>query len=138
MRWKASAALSSAAMRLVRSSITFAVVLTFPLFLPPYIVALGWFSVLGRQGLLAAALGPGAGVSASAFFFGLGGAVLVLTTAYTPIVVHLVRIALGSIDPAIEEAARLHFRWRRIVWRACVGSQQWNRSGRPRGLKEPS
>jgi len=95
----------------------FAVVLTFPLFLPPYIVALGWFSVLGRQGLLAAALGPGAGVSASAFFFGLGGAVLVLTTAYTPIVVHLVRIALGSIDPAIEEAARLRFRWRRIVWR---------------------
>jgi len=89
-------------------------VLTFPLFLPPYVLALGWFSVLGSDGLLAAALGPGA---AFRFFFGLGGAVLVLTTAYTPIAAHLVRIALRSIDPTLEEAARLSFRWPRVVWR---------------------
>lgn len=88
-------------------------VVTFPLFLPPYVLALAWFSVLGSDGLGAAALGPGA---ASRFFFGLGGAVLVLTIAYTPIAVHLVGIALRSIDPALEEAARLSFRWPRIVW----------------------
>lgn len=94
-----------------------AAVLTFPLFLPPYVVALGWFTVLGRQGLFAAALGAGAGVRASGFFFGLGGAVLVLVTAYTPIVIHLVRIALRSIDPALEESARLRFRWLRVARR---------------------
>ncbi len=94
-----------------------AAVLTFPLFLPPYVLALGWLTVLGREGLLAAWLGPGAGAAASRFFFGLGGAVLVLTTAYTPVALHLARIGLRSIDPAIEEAARLRFRWPRVLWR---------------------
>ncbi len=95
----------------------FAAVLTFPLFLPPYIVAIGWFGVLGREGLVARVFGPGPGVSTSGFFFGAGGAALVLATAYTPIAVHLVWMALRSIDPGLEEAARLRFRWQRIVWR---------------------
>ncbi len=93
-----------------------AALLTLPLFLPPFIVALAWFNVLGRQGLAAALFGAGIGARASGFFFGLGGAVLVLTTAYTPVAMHLVRIALGSVDPTIEEAARLRVRWRRVVW----------------------
>src|SRR5262249_34946097 len=38
--------------------------LTFPLFLPPYLVALGWFAVLGRQGLIAALFGAGSGIGA--------------------------------------------------------------------------
>jgi iron(III) transport system permease protein len=92
-------------------------VLTFPLFLPPYVVALAWFSVFGWGGILAAALGPGAALEGAHFFFGLGGAVLVLTTAYTPIVAHLVRIALRSVDPALEEVARLSFPWPRVLWR---------------------
>jgi iron(III) transport system permease protein len=89
--------------------------LTFPLFLPPYSLALGWFTVLGRQGLLAGALGSAAGVRSSDLLFGLGGAILVLTTAYTPIVLHVVMIALRGVDPASEEAARLRFPWRRVV-----------------------
>lgn len=96
---------------------TLMVLLTFPLFLPPYILALGWFTVLSRQGLVTALLGPLVGIATSDAFFGLGGAVLVLTVAYTPIVLHLVRIALRSIDPATEEAARLRFPWLRIIWR---------------------
>jgi iron(III) transport system permease protein len=91
--------------------------LTFPLFLPPYLLALGWFTVLGRQGLVAGMLGPLAGAATSDAFFGLGGASLVLTVAYTPIVLHLARIGLTSIDPATEEAARLRFRWPPIVRR---------------------
>jgi len=91
--------------------------LTFPLFLPPYILALGWFTVLGRHGLVAVVGGAAAGLWASDMFFGLGGAVLVLTIAYTPIAMHLVRIALRSIDPTIEESARLRFRWPRVLWR---------------------
>jgi iron(III) transport system permease protein len=92
------------------------VLLTFPLFLPPYVLALGWFTVLGRQGLVTTLLGPGAGSATSHALFGLGGVVLVLTVAYVPIVLHLVRIGLASVDPAIEEAARLRFSWSRCVW----------------------
>jgi iron(III) transport system permease protein len=91
-------------------------VLTFPLFLPPYIVALAWFTVFGWDGFLAA-LGPSAALGGSRFFFGLGGAVLVLTTAYTPVAAHLTRIALRSIDPSLEDVARLTFPWRRVLWR---------------------
>lgn len=96
---------------------TLMALLTFPLFLPPYVLALGWFTILGRQGLIAALLGPTAGVVTSDAFFGVTGAVLVLTVAYTPIVLHLARLGLRAIDPATEEAARLRFRWARIVWR---------------------
>jgi iron(III) transport system permease protein len=93
------------------------VLLTCPIFVPPYLLALGWFTVLGRQGLVKMLFGPLAGVATSDAFFGLPGAVLVLTVAYTPIVLHLVRVGLGSIDPATEEAARLRFRWPTIIWR---------------------
>jgi len=91
--------------------------LTFPLFLPPYSLALGWFTVLGRQGLLTVVFGPAVGLRSSDLLFGLGGAILVLTTAYTPVVLHLVAIALRGVDPASEEAARLLFPWRRVVGR---------------------
>jgi iron(III) transport system permease protein len=56
-------------------------VLTFPLFLPPYILALAWFTILGRHGVVAAIAGGATGIWASDMFFGLGGAVLVLTLA---------------------------------------------------------
>src|SRR5262249_59468328 len=79
--------------------------------------ALGWFSVLGRGGLLAAVFGSDTGIIASDAFFGLSGAALVLTIAYTPVVMHLVAVALRMLDPAIEEAARLQFRWPRILRR---------------------
>jgi iron(III) transport system permease protein len=95
---------------------TLMAVLTFPLVLPPYVLALGWFTVLGRQGLVAALLGPSAGIVTSDVFFGVGGAVLVLTVAYAPIVFHLVRLGLRAIDPATEEAGRLCFTWPRIAW----------------------
>jgi iron(III) transport system permease protein len=96
---------------------TLRALLTFPLFLPPYVLALGWFTILGRQGLIMALLGPSAGSATSDAFFGVSGSVLVLTVAYTPIVLHVVRLGLRSIDPATEEAARLRFSWSRVVWR---------------------
>jgi iron(III) transport system permease protein len=96
---------------------TLTALLTFPLFLPPYVLALGWFTILGRQGLVSALLGPSAGIATSDAFFGVSGSVLVLTVAYTPIVLHLVRLGLRAIDPATEEAARLRFGWARVVWR---------------------
>ncbi len=94
--------------------------LTLPLFLPPYVLALGWFTVLGREGLLAQIAGPAAAIRTSGLFFGFAGAALVLTIAYAPISFHLVRIALGAIDPAAEEVARLHARWPRILRRISI------------------
>lgn len=64
-----------------------------------------------------ALLGPSAGSAAAGAFFGISGSVLVLTVAYTPIVLHLVRLGLRSIDPASEEAGRLRFGWCRVAWR---------------------
>lgn len=96
---------------------TLLALLTVPVFLPPYVLALGWFTVLARHGLVAALLGPSAGVATSDAFFGVRGAVLVLTVAYTPIVLHLVKLGLRGIDPATEEAGRLRFPWPRIVRR---------------------
>jgi iron(III) transport system permease protein len=89
--------------------------LTFPLFLPPFVLALGWFAVLGREGLLANVAGQAAGARASDLLFGAGGAILVLTVAYTPIAFRLVRVGLAAIDPAAEEAARLHRGWARTI-----------------------
>jgi iron(III) transport system permease protein len=89
--------------------------LTFPLFLPPFVLALGWFTVLGREGLVTGVGGPEAGARASELYFGPAGAALVLAVAYTPIAFHLVRIGLAAVDPAAEEAARLHRGWRRAL-----------------------
>jgi len=72
----------------------------FPLFVPPFLLALGWFHVLGRGGL--AGSEPGARV-----LFSAPGAVLVLAFALTPVVTSLVAIGLQAVDPSLEEAALL-------------------------------
>ena len=71
----------------------------FPMFLPPFLLGLGWFQLLGRQG-------PLGSETASSFLFGPGGAVFVLTLAFTPIVTTLTALALQGMDPSYEEAAR--------------------------------
>lgn len=72
----------------------------FPLFLPPFLLALGWFHLLGREGLL------GNGATAD-LLFSASGAVLVLGLALSPAVTLLVAAALQAIDPSLEEAALL-------------------------------
>ncbi|GEJ57123.1 ABC transporter permease [Anaeromyxobacter diazotrophicus] len=72
----------------------------FPLFLPPFLLALGWFHLLGRGGI--AASGPG-----GRLLFSAPGAVLVLALALTPVVTSLVAVALRAVDPSLEEAALL-------------------------------
>jgi iron(III) transport system permease protein len=71
-----------------------------PVFLPPFLLALGWFHVLGRRG----ALGSG---TTSAALFSSAGVVLVLTLAFTPVISSLVALALQGVDPSLEEAGRL-------------------------------
>ncbi len=72
----------------------------FPLFVPPFLLSLGWFHLVGRGGL------AGSERSAQVLFSG-AGVVLVLALALTPIVTSLVAVALQAVDPSLEEAALL-------------------------------
>ncbi len=71
----------------------------FPLFLPPFLLALGWFYLFGHQGLLGEAATAG-------LMFGEFGLVSVLALALAPIVTLLVALGLWGADPGLEEAAR--------------------------------
>ena len=73
---------------------------TFPIFLPPFLLALGWFHVFGRAGF------AGSEVTAR-LLFSWPGAIAVLAMALTPIVTALVAVALQAVDPSLEEAALL-------------------------------
>jgi iron(III) transport system permease protein len=88
-----------------------------PLFLPPYLLALAWFYLLGKQGLLAAFLGPGVGAFSSSFLFSLWGNVFVLTSTYYPVTMVLVQTFVKGIDASAEEAARLFLPWRTVLAR---------------------
>src|SRR5512139_1796454 len=89
----------------------FAVVFTIPLLIPPYITAVSWFDVLGRQGVLARAFSPTMAAASSAWLWGLPGCLLVLFSSFMPIVVLLTMVAARSVDPHLEEAARLVAGW---------------------------
>lgn len=71
----------------------------FPMFLPPFLLALGWFYLLGRQGL------AGSEVSAR-LLFGEPGAIGIQTLAFAPVVTALVILGLEGLDPTLEEAGR--------------------------------
>jgi len=72
---------------------------SFPMFLPPFLLALGWFYLLGRQGFF------GGETSAGLLFNPLGD-VAVLSLAFAPVVTALVALGLWNLDPGLEEAAR--------------------------------
>lgn len=68
---------------------------TVPLFVPPFLLALGWSYLLAPWGWALGVLSSAAGV------------VLVLTLSLAPIVTALVAVALGGIAPGLEESARV-------------------------------
>lgn len=80
----------------------------FPMFLPPFLLALGWFYLFGRQGFLG-------GETSSGLLFHPLGHVVVLTLAFTPVVTALVALGLWNLDPSIEEAARIVARTGRVA-----------------------
>jgi iron(III) transport system permease protein len=86
-----------------------------PLLFPPYIMANGWFQVLGRQGLVSNWFGERIGVITSDFLFGLPGGVLVLSTAFLPVVTLLSIASIRSVNPSLEEAARLTCSWTQVL-----------------------
>ncbi|MFQ5875519.1 MAG: ABC transporter permease, partial [Dehalococcoidia bacterium] len=89
----------------------FAVLFTIPLLVPPYITAVSWFDLLGREGLLAQFLGPFVAERTSAWLFGLPGCVLVLFSTFLPVVMLLTMTCLKTVNPRLEEAGRLVSGW---------------------------
>lgn len=89
----------------------FAMLFTIPLLVPPYITAVSWFDLLGRNGLLARYLSPSLAGTLSTWLFGLPGCVLVLFSTFLPIVMLLTMISLKTVNPRLEQAGRLVAGW---------------------------
>ena len=95
-------------------------VFSLPLLFPPYILAVGWFEILGRGGVLTRWIGPAAGKITSQWLFGLPGAVLVLASAFMPIVLLLSITGLRGMNPSLEEAGRLSCGWPVVIRRITI------------------
>ena len=85
----------------------------FPVFLPPFLLALGWFQLFGVSGLL------GSEATSRALFSEIG-VVFVLALAFTPIATSLVALGLQALDPGLEEAARVVAGPWRVVTRILI------------------
>lgn len=83
---------------------------SFPLFLPPFFAALGWFYLFGTQGWLG-------NEQTSRLLFGPWGVVLVLGFSFAPIVTWMTVLSLQNIDPTLEEAARISASPARVIVR---------------------
>ena len=94
--------------------------LAMPLLLPPYLTAVGWMAAGSQTGPVARLLGQGAAEGFSRFLFGLPGCVLVLTTAFMPLVMLLVAAALRGVPSRLEEAGLLVAPWPTVLRRVSL------------------
>jgi iron(III) transport system permease protein len=101
-----------------------AILFTIPLVVPPYVSAVAWFHMLGRNGILAQSISPALGEWTSSWFFGLPGCLLVLVPGLMPVVLLLTMSLVRGINPELEEAGRLVSTWtdvlRRITLPLCM------------------
>jgi iron(III) transport system permease protein len=81
-----------------------------PLFLPPYLLALGAAQLFGRGGLVGSE-------TTSRLLFGEPGAMILEALAFSPVVTGLVGLGLSSVDASLEDAARVFAR----PWQVLTG-----------------
>jgi iron(III) transport system permease protein len=98
----------------------FATLLTFPLLVPPYVVAVAWFEVIEPAGWIGRFLPPAASERVSATFFGLYGCIGTLSTAFMPVVMALTIAYVGTVNPRLEHAALLVSGWPNVLWRITL------------------
>lgn len=72
----------------------------FPFFVPPFLLALGWFQTLAQNAPLGTAL-------TSRLLFSEVGLIAILALAFSPVASSLVVLSLIGIDASLEEAARV-------------------------------
>ncbi len=85
-----------------------AALLAMPLLLPPYLTAVAWMGVGTANGLVAGLL------------FGLPGCVLVLTTAFMPLVMILVATTLRAVPRRLEDAGLMLSGWPAVLRRISL------------------
>jgi len=73
-----------------------------PMLIPPYIKAIGWITLTGRQGFLCRLFHWNINI------FNLTGAAFILGTSYFPVIMLLLAFSMSFYDPSLEEAATLH------------------------------
>lgn len=95
------------------------VLLTVPLLIPPYVLAVAWFAVLGTGGWISS-LAPQASQALSTALFGPAGCIGVLLTAFIPIAMLLTMAYLGAVNPRLEDAARLTSPWPAVLRRITL------------------
>ncbi len=88
---------------------------TIPLVIPPYILAVLWFYLLGRQGLAGRVFGQRVAEQTSGWLFGLPGCVLVLSSVMLPVVMLFMIVLLKTVNPRLEEAGRTVAGWPRVL-----------------------
>jgi len=85
----------------------------FPMFLPPFLLALGWFHLFGRQGFLG-------GDATARVLFSEFGLIALLGLTFAPAVTSLVALGVLGVDPSLEEAARTTARPWRVATRILL------------------
>ena len=98
----------------------FSVLFVIPLLIPPYIIAVSWFNLLGREGLLSHLLGASTTEATARFLFGLPGCVAVMFSIFLPIPMLLTMVFLRTINPRLEEAGRLVSGWHGVMKRITI------------------
>ncbi len=99
---------------------SFVVLFTLPLLIPPYVVAVAWFSALGKDGWIVPVLPRAVSELLTSALFGLYGCVGVLFTTFMPVVMLLTIASLGAVNPRFENAGRLVGRWPAVLWRITL------------------
>jgi iron(III) transport system permease protein len=98
----------------------FTVALTLPLLVPPYVVAVAWFNVLGSRGWIGRFVSPRAADYLSSNLFGFYGCIGTLSTVFMPVVMLLTIAYLSTVNPRLEQAGLLVSRWPRVLWRITL------------------
>ncbi|HEU5237926.1 MAG TPA: iron ABC transporter permease [Pyrinomonadaceae bacterium] len=93
----------------------FVLLFTLPLVIPPYIWAVSWADVLRPHGLASSFIAEATLRKLSGLLFSLPGCVLVLTTVFMPAVMLATMTFVRTINPRMEEAARLSARPLRVL-----------------------
>ena len=99
---------------------TFMMLLTFPLLIPSYVIAVAWFAVVGSAGWLGRLLAPATSEFLSSMFFDLYGCIGALFTVFMPIVMLLTIAYTGGVNPRLEDAGRLVSGWPGVLRRITL------------------
>lgn len=89
-----------------------------PIFIPPYISALSWGSVLGRNGLMNSLFNIGE--FTTSIYNSLFGASFILGISFLPIIILFISDSLNNIEKEIEESAMMDASRRKIFFKLTL------------------